>query len=68
MEALDRLARWARLKHHDLARRQAERHVREARGEDFTQARHRAFELAYCPDPLTCSCLEAKPWRKVREA
>lgn len=68
MEILTRIQRWARLKHHALALAQARRQLELAVGADFDRMRDRVFELAYCPDPMECACLEAKPWRKVREA
>jgi hypothetical protein len=60
-----RLARWARLKRHDLARRQAERQLARATGDDFDLIRSRLFELTYCVDVMECGCLDAKPIRKV---
>lgn len=65
---LARIQRSARLKHHELELRQARRHLASATGEDFDRLRRRVFELQFCFDPLTCGCLEAKPYRKVREA
>lgn len=68
MNGLARLARWARLHRHDIARRQAHRYLRLATGEDFDRARVRLFELTWCLDPLTCDCLSAKPLRRMQEA
>ena len=62
---MNRLARWARLKRHDLARRQAARQLRRATGDDFDLIRERLFELTYCVDVMECGCLDAKPLRKV---
>lgn len=62
---MTRLARWARLKRHDIARRQAARQLRRATGDDFDLIRERLFELEWCLDNLTCGCLDAKPIRKV---
>ncbi len=62
---LHRIARAARLKHHDLAERQARRMLATAAGDDFDVVRARVLELELCPDPLACSCLEAKPLRKL---
>lgn len=62
---MNRFTRWARLTHHNLARRQAERMLATTAGEDFEVVRARVFELTYCPDPLDCSCLDAKPLRKL---
>lgn len=65
---LARIQRSVRLKHHELALRQARRHLAYATGEDFEHLRRRVFELTYCFDPAACSCLQAKPYRKTREA
>lgn len=65
---LARIHAKARLKHHELALRQARRQLTGATGEDFDRLRLRVFELEFCLDPLTCGCLDAKPYRKVREA
>lgn len=65
MNVLHRIARAARLKHHALAERQARRHLRLATGDDFTLVRARVLELELCPDPLACTCLQAKPLRKL---
>lgn len=62
---MTRLARWARLKRHDLARRQAARQLRRATGDDFDLIRERLFELTYCVDAMECECLDVKPIRKV---
>lgn len=62
---MTRLARWARLKRHDLARRQAARQLHRATGDDFDLIRERLFELTYCVDPMTCGCLDMVPIRKV---
>lgn len=62
---MTRLARWARLTRHDLARRQAARQLRRATGDDFDLIRLRLFELTYCVDVMECECLDAKPIRKV---
>ena len=60
-----RLARWSRLKRHDLARQQAARQLALATGNDFDLIRERLFELTWCVDPMECECLDAKPIRKV---
>lgn len=60
-----RVYRWARLRHHALAESQARRILATATGEDFDLVRARLFELAHCPDPMTCACLDAKPLRKL---
>lgn len=62
---MTRLARWARLKRHDLARRQAARQLRRATGDDFDLIRLRLFELTFCLSPEACSHLDAKPLRKL---
>ncbi len=62
---MTRLARWSRLKRHDIARRQAARQLRRATGDDFDLIRSRLFELTYCVDALTCGCLDAKPLRRM---
>lgn len=62
---MTRLARWSRLKRHDLARRQAERHLHRATGDDFDLIRLRLFELTWCVDNLTCECLDVTPIRKL---
>lgn len=62
---MPRLARWARLTRHDIARRQAVRALRSATGADFDLIRGRVFSLTWCLDPLTCSCLDAKPLRRI---
>lgn len=62
---MTRLAHWARLKRHDIARRQAVRQLRQATGEDFDLIRSRLFELEWCVDNLTCGCLDAPPLRKL---
>ncbi len=59
------LARWARLKRHDIARRQAARQLRRATGDDFDLIRERLFELRWCPSPEECECLDMVPIRKV---
>lgn len=64
---LANLSRWARLKHHALAERQARRHLALATGDTFVAARDRVLELSLCPDPLACDCLAAKPLRKLAE-
>lgn len=61
----ERVYRWARLKHHALAERQARRMLATAAGDDFDLVRARLFELAHCPDPMECACLQAKPLRKL---
>lgn len=65
---LARIRDKARRKHHELALRQARRHLASATGEDFEHLRRRVFELTYCFDPAACPCLQAKPYRKTREA
>lgn len=62
---LHRIYRWARIRHHALLAAQARRQLELATGDDFDLVRDRLFELVYCPDPLTCSCTEAKPLRKL---
>ncbi len=59
------LARWARLKRHDIARRQAARQLRRATGDDFDLIRSRLFELTWCLSPEECGCLDVVPLRKV---
>lgn len=62
---MTRLARWSRLKRHDLARRAVARQLRRATGDDFDLIRERLFELTYCVDPMECGCLDMVPIRKV---
>ncbi len=62
---MTRLSRWARLKRHDIARRQAARQLRRATGDDFDLIRSRLFELTWCVDPMTCGCLDSKPLRRM---
>jgi hypothetical protein len=64
-QAVTCLARWSRLKRHDIARRQAARQLRRATGDDFDLIRIRLFELTWCMDPMTCECLDAKPLRRM---
>lgn len=67
MNMLHRIARAARLKHHALAQRQARRQLALATGDTFNLVRARVLELELCPDPLACTCLQAKPLRKLVE-
>lgn len=62
---MTRLARWARLTRHDIARRQAVRALRSATGGDFDLIRGRVFELSFCLSPEDCEHLDATPIRKL---
>ncbi len=62
---MNRFTRWARLTHHNLARRQAVRQLRQATGDDFDLIRSRVFELTFCLDPMDCEHLDMKPLRRM---
>ena len=67
---MDRLNRWLRLKQHALHLRRARYRLTLATGANFDLWRARVFELEHCVDPLDpewCSCLDAKPARKLVE-
>jgi hypothetical protein len=67
---IDRLVRWLRYKEHAALERQAHRRLRLATDDEFDLWRRRAFELSNCPDPgdpQWCSCLGAKPIRKMAD-
>lgn len=65
---LHRIARAARLRHHQIAEHQTRRLLASATGEDFDVVRDRLFELEWCLSPGECDCLGLKPLRRIISA